>query len=144
MFRCCILPLLVVGSFVTTALAQSSADVKLVQQKLAEYGAGKADGAMGRNTRNAIRAYQKDWRLPETGKITPDLILRLKREHPQTKSQWFKVSGMNCEVWNSHPAAQEAVTWSGECVSGKANGNGTLVVSWIRKGEEKKYITKEL
>ncbi|MCU7940498.1 MAG: peptidoglycan-binding protein [gamma proteobacterium symbiont of Bathyaustriella thionipta] len=50
--------------------------IRLVQAKLAQIGyqPGPADGAMGRNTRRAIRQYQYDNKLTENGKITQSLF----------------------------------------------------------------------
>ncbi|MCU7818029.1 MAG: peptidoglycan-binding protein [gamma proteobacterium symbiont of Lucinoma myriamae] len=47
-----------------------------MQSKLAQLGyqPGSADGAMGRNTRRAIRQYQYDNKLVENAKITPSLF----------------------------------------------------------------------
>ena len=50
-----------------------------VQQALAAigYGHGKADGFMGRRTRAAIRAFQRDAGLRSTGRISDDLVIAL-------------------------------------------------------------------
>ena len=138
MIRLCILQAILVGFFGTTALALSSADIKLVQEKLSDYGAGKADGKMGRKTREAILAYQRDWQITESGKITSDLIAMLKREHPRTKPQWFTVSNQDCEVWNETPRPRGVFTWTGDCVGGKTGGTGKLVWWYVEQGEQKK------
>ena len=46
---------------------------------------------------------------------------------------WWKAEETGCLVWNWAPGAEETVTWTGGCVSGKANGPGRLV--W-RYGDE--------
>jgi hypothetical protein len=37
-----------------------------------------------------------------------------------------------CKVWNPHPAGGETVNWSGGCVDGLAQGQGTL--QWLKDG----------
>jgi len=136
MFRSLLVLVFMLGLGATAALAQSAADVKLVQEELSDYGAGKADGEMGKKTRNAIRAYQQDWQIPETGEITPDLIARLKGEHPATRSQWTKTANQDCEVWNESPTPREVVTWTGDCSAGKTSGTGKVVWSFEERGKK--------
>jgi len=50
------------------------------------YKAGTADGIIGRNTRGAIRSYQKDNKLRTTGLVTDQLLLHLKGVRPQAPS----------------------------------------------------------
>lgn len=50
------------------------------------YKAGTADGIIGRNTRSAIRSYQKDNKLRMTGLVTDQLLLHLKGVRPQAPS----------------------------------------------------------
>lgn len=50
------------------------------------YKAGTADGIVGRNTRSAIRAYQKDNKLKVNGSVTDQLLLHLKGVRPQAPS----------------------------------------------------------
>lgn len=40
------------------------------------------------------------------------------------------ITDKGCKVWNPNPQPNESVTWSGECVDGKANGNGIL--TWYK------------
>src|ERR1700682_5638619 len=35
-----------------------------------------------------------------------------------------------CKVWNPHPQPNEAVSWSGACVNGLAQGSGNL--QWLK------------
>jgi hypothetical protein len=42
------------------------------------YNPGPIDGAMGPRTANAIRAFQRAQRLPETGTLTPETLQRLR------------------------------------------------------------------
>lgn len=55
-------------------------DIVLVQQRLAALGfdVGKADGKMGKRTRNAIREYQRTRAIPTTGEVDRRLIASLK------------------------------------------------------------------
>jgi peptidoglycan hydrolase-like protein with peptidoglycan-binding domain len=55
--------------------------IKSVQQILADlgYAPGPVDGAMGNATTRAIKAFQRDRKIAETGRITPDLTRELKR-----------------------------------------------------------------
>ncbi|MGI9522206.1 MAG: peptidoglycan-binding protein [Hyphomicrobiaceae bacterium] len=116
------------------AIAQSHEEIKLVQVKLAEYGAGRADGRSGSKTRVAIMAYQRAWQIPETGQITDDLIAMLMRVHPKTRPQWHKVKGRECEVWMT-PYPQLVHTWTGGCRNGKASGNGVQKWSYLMNGK---------
>jgi peptidoglycan hydrolase-like protein with peptidoglycan-binding domain len=65
---------------VPTATEQG-ADVRAVQQVLADlgYAPGKIDGAYGEATKRAVLAFQRDRNIARTGKITPDLLVELKR-----------------------------------------------------------------
>ena len=55
----------------TVVEAASDPEVEAVQQALVErgYDPGKVDGAMGRRTRGALRAFQRSFGLPDTGEI---------------------------------------------------------------------------
>ncbi len=57
------------------------ANVKSVQKVLSDlgYAPGPVDGALGSATAHAITAFQHDRKMPETGRITPDLLSELKR-----------------------------------------------------------------
>jgi len=61
--------------------AKADLDVKAVQQILADlgYAPGPIDGAAGAATKRAISAFQRDRKIAETGKITPELLAELKR-----------------------------------------------------------------
>lgn len=114
-------------------------EIRTVQEALAgqRYDPGEPDGLFDRKTAAAIRQYQSDWRLPETGEISGDLIARLTRRHPATEPQWFQIENGDCMVWNPEPQAQETASWSGGCVNGKANGTGTLAWRYVVAGETK-------
>ena len=105
--------------------AQSRDDILAAQEALSDYGVGSADGVWGPTSQAALKAYQKDWKLPQTGELTSEMVHRLKGEHPDTELQTTKVVGRDCEIW-LEPVAQSVVTWSGDCVEGKAAGDGEL------------------
>ena len=61
--------------------AKDGLSVKAVQQVLADlgYAPGPVDGALGDATTRAIGAFQRDRKMAETGRITPELMRELKR-----------------------------------------------------------------
>jgi peptidoglycan hydrolase-like protein with peptidoglycan-binding domain len=63
--------------------AQASDDVtvKQVQQILADlgYAPGPIDGALGEETQRALSAFQRDRKIAQTGRITPELLREIKR-----------------------------------------------------------------
>ena len=69
--------------------AKGDLDVKAVQQILANlgYAPGPIDGAAGSATKRAISAFQRDRKVAETGKITPELLAELKRVTGQDLTQ---------------------------------------------------------
>ncbi|MGI9483516.1 MAG: peptidoglycan-binding domain-containing protein [Hyphomicrobiales bacterium] len=119
---------LTVATGTLPAVAQSAAEVKTVQRHLFGYGLRTFDGTFNAETENVIAAYEKDWGLPVTGKISEELILRLTRQHPDTRPRWQPVAGSDCKLWNEHPNAQEKITWSGGCKNGKVHGKGGIAV----------------
>jgi len=63
------------------ANAGEASSVKALQQVLADlgYAPGPIDGALGEATKRAIAAFQRDRKMAETGRITPELLAELKR-----------------------------------------------------------------
>jgi len=55
--------------------------VKQVQQILADlgYAPGPVDGAMGSATEGAVKAFQHDRKIAETGRISHELLREIKR-----------------------------------------------------------------
>lgn len=124
------------------AVAQSAfsrAEIRMVQEKLLEddYDVGKPDGRFDRRTSDAIRQYEADWNLPLTGEITRELVDRLERRHPETKPQWQKLENLECTIWNPTPAASEAISWTGGCVDGKADGTGRILMKFTEQGRRR-------
>lgn len=80
------------GSLSIPAPARSTPDatVQAIQRKLNELGyeAGTADGLMGRGTRSAIIAFQRDRGLTETGVADQALLLQLQRAPARSTGGW--------------------------------------------------------
>ncbi len=60
--------------------AKADASVKQAQQMLADlgYAPGPVDGAMGAETERAIAAFQRDRKLAETGRVSPQLLKEMR------------------------------------------------------------------
>ncbi|NOQ79367.1 MAG: hypothetical protein GQ546_08200 [Gammaproteobacteria bacterium] len=86
--------------------------IRLVQSKLAQLGyqPGSADGAMGRNTRRAIRQYQYDNKLVENAKITQSLFDSLFPDgKPESIAQVSNKQGLLFpDIWVQDDAAKES------------------------------------
>jgi peptidoglycan hydrolase-like protein with peptidoglycan-binding domain len=67
--------------------AEARANVRRVQTGLAElaYGPGEITGELTEATRRAIRAFQHDRNMPETGEITPELLTELAKLSGQSE-----------------------------------------------------------
>lgn len=124
------------------AQQQSQADVLLVERELTElnYVVGEVDGAFDDGTASAIRLYQIDWCLPETGKISDELTARLKREHPDTRPRMQKAENAECELQNLKPEARETFTVEGDCSTGQLLGKGRVVWRFFRQGSWKEEV----
>lgn len=49
--------------------------------------------------------------------------------------RWRQVENKaNCVVWNDAPRQNESVTWTGDCVNGKAAGSGRQVWRFLQNG----------
>ena len=61
--------------------ASDQATVKQVQEILADlgYSPGPVDGAMGDETQRAVSAFQRDRKIAQNGRITPELLREIKR-----------------------------------------------------------------
>ena len=51
----------------------------------------------------------------------------------QPEPTWINDPGTGCAAWNPCPEENESINWSGDCVDGKASGNGVL--QWFVDGE---------
>lgn len=72
-----------IAEAIKTPLPPENADprVLLVQNGLSElgYNPGPVDGHLGKQTRDAIRSFERDRRLPSTGMITDRLVNELRK-----------------------------------------------------------------
>jgi peptidoglycan hydrolase-like protein with peptidoglycan-binding domain len=61
--------------------APSDATIKQVQQILADlgYAPGPIDGTLGDETERAVSAFQRDRKIAQNGRITPELLREIKR-----------------------------------------------------------------
>jgi hypothetical protein len=50
------------------------------------------------------------------------------------QGEWFPSDKPNCVVWNPSPNRGETVTWSGDCVNGKAHGFGRTTWRFKQSG----------
>jgi hypothetical protein len=66
------------------AMSEPLAGTRAIQQRLAELGykPGPIDGMDGPRTRAAIRAFERDQGLPQTGRATPEVITALSKAQP--------------------------------------------------------------
>lgn len=117
------------------AAAQASEQTRIVQQALADggYQPGDIDGLYGDMTKAAIEAFQRDAGLAVTGQITPGLVQQLTNPQPRE----IEITGKSgCFVLSPNPRPQETVEWDGACVSGRPDGEGTMVWRFRRNGAE--------
>ena len=71
------------------AAAFSAAEVEALQWRLLflGYDVGRTDGVIGPNTRAAIRAFERDQGLPETGEPTAALLFLANQEGKRRRQQ---------------------------------------------------------
>ena len=81
----------------------------------------------------ALSAYQRDWEMPVTGRLTPDLLDHIQRGHPDRAATWQEVDGADCTVYNPFPTARETIEWTGGCKDRRASGSGTLTFRFMRE-----------
>ncbi len=79
-----------------------SSEVAQIQRLLNEqgYDAGPVDGAMGSRTREAIRAFERDFGLPQTGEPSREIARRLLRGAPPAPGS----AGSPIQPWQSADA----------------------------------------
>ena len=89
---------------------------------------GKPDGRFGSRTREAIRKWQTSRGYETTGHLDAGSKDALLAAAPDLSGPiWSTAQNQPCKVWNPGPEAGETLTWSGDCVDGKASGSGRLV-----------------
>lgn len=71
--------------------AEAEAVIRVVQQSLSRlnYRPGAADGVMGQATSGAIRAFERDRQLPETGRVSGLLMMQLAQQGGQGRMAQF-------------------------------------------------------
>ncbi len=76
------------GTVAAAPDAEQRAAIRRVQTGLAElaYSPGEINGELTRETRDAIIAFQRDHKLPETGEVTDDLIAELAKVTGQSEA----------------------------------------------------------
>lgn len=127
---------------IVPASAQTREQVLVVQQALYDegYDVGTMDGKYGRKTAAAIRLYQSDWQLPETGKINDQLMARLKGEHPDTKPRRLKADNSDCFIDNPFPQPRESVVFIGICENGNRTGKGKTIWRFMNNGKMRQQV----
>lgn len=123
--------------FGTTPPGMTRAEVEEMQALLYKegYAAAAEPGLFSSFDDDALRLYQRDWELEATGTPTPQLLARLRRTAPETESQWWYADPRACEVWNAWPMPRETVSWTGDCLDGKASGEGRMDWRYHFRGE---------
>ncbi|HPR64598.1 MAG TPA: hypothetical protein PK014_10285 [Thermoanaerobaculia bacterium] len=53
------------------------------------------------------------------------------RQQKEEESHWITDPNTGCRAWNPYPAPDKSIIWSGDCVNGLMEGEGTLV--WYNK-----------
>ena len=114
------------------AVRLDAAGWRKVQEALlaAGFNPGPVDGMFGPRTRGAVRAWQQANGYPATGEPTQAQARALSGGPAPLEPfgpNWIVASNRPCQVYNPRPKAGELVTWSGDCVDGRASGRGRLV-----------------
>ncbi|MYD95039.1 MAG: hypothetical protein F4Y02_15415 [Chloroflexi bacterium] len=87
---------------------------------------GTMHSARGNGESRAVLALLQEWAWSESIRCT--LV-------DDEGGCWMETTNRTgCFVWNSNPQPEETVTWSGNCVDGRATGRGTL--TWRYQGED--------
>ena len=76
------------GTVAAAPDAEQRASIRRVQTGLAElaYSPGEINGELTRETRDAIIAFQRDHKMPETGEVSEDLIAELAKVTGQSET----------------------------------------------------------
>ena len=152
MFRIFILSVALLCALPAVADTLTTSDTRLVQMilTLKGYEVGGVDGVYGPNTAGAVRTYQRDWELEETGRITQDLIDRLKNTHEATRPRMQRAENQDCDIF-TRPRPRETITYTGPCVNGVPNGHGGRIAhrfmlrgEWIEKVLEGAFLDGNL
>ena len=101
---------------------------------------GPADGKSGPRTRRAIQAWQRANGYAATGALTARQAQALLGGAAPLKPfgpNWIIAENQRCQLHNPYPEPGVTITWSGDCVDGKASGEGRVV--WRRSYGEDVY-----
>ena len=122
------------SSMAEAALKLTSADRSLIQRGLTASGfdPGPTDGLFGRGTRSAISRWQASRGAAATGYLDADAARTLRAAGEAALKpfgpDWVIAENKPCQLWDATGVSgDEAVTWSGACVDGKASGQGRAV-----------------
>lgn len=66
-------------------------------------------------------------------KATAALAAVLLTSTPALAESWVADASTGCGIWSEEASSKDSATWSGNCVDGKASGNGTL--EWFQDGK---------
>ncbi len=115
-------------------LSLNRAERRRIQQGLAALGfdPGPADGLFGRGTRGAISRWQESRGAAATGYLDADaartLLAKGEAALERFGPDWIIAENQPCQLWDaSGVSGDEIVTWSGDCIDGKASGQGRAV-----------------
>lgn len=64
--------------------------------------------------------------------LTAALACVLLAASPARAGEWLADAKSGCQVWNPNPQLNEAVSWSGACANGRAEGPG--IAQWLKGG----------
>ncbi len=73
------------------------------------------------------RFGQKFWRGIGVAALSAGFVLAAAVAHA---GEWIADAKTSCQVWDPNPQLDEAVTWSGACSNGYADGSGK--VQWLK------------
>ena len=96
------------------------------------FNAGVPDGKFGSRTREAIRNWQASRGQETTGHLDAASTITLLAAVPDLSGPiWLAAHNKPCKMWNPGPKPGNTLTWSGDCVDGKASGWGRQV--WLSR-----------
>ena len=89
---------------------------------------GAVTGQVDSGTREAIAKWQSSQGAEATGYLDENAAKVLQAAAPDLSGPiWLTAHNQPCKLWNPKPKAGEVLTWSGDCVGGKASGSGQRV-----------------
>jgi len=72
--------------------------------------------------------------VEKTKQSSESILSQHMKEYGSETSSWMTDKKTGCKFWNPKPRLNESISWSGECVNGKAHGIGIL--RWYINGIE--------